>query len=164
MNHIRKHPHKTRALFACFILILTAAQAKAEGATAYSGLWWNEPRDGIFELVITEEGIEGITRWAEEPRMDVHNPDPVLKDRALKDIVFLWGFDYEPEKNRWKDGKVYDPNNGKTYDAQMSLEDKGETLKMRGYMGIALLGRTAKFKRVKPEEMPETLKEQTKVK
>ncbi len=138
-----------------------SASAVAQSPTQadYHGLWWNEDRTGIVELVATSDGIEGITRWGKAPDTDRNNPDPALRARSLKGITFLWGFTYVPRKNRWKDGKVYDPKNGKTYDAKLALEDSGDTLKMRGYIGISLLGRTAKFERVKPQDMPATLQE-----
>jgi uncharacterized protein (DUF2147 family) len=51
----------------------------------------------------------------------------------------LWGFKYKGA-NKWEGGKIYDPNNGKTYSCKMTLE--GNTLKVRGFVGISLLGRT----------------------
>jgi uncharacterized protein (DUF2147 family) len=42
--------------------------------------------------------------------------------------------------NEWEGGKIYDPKNGKTYSCKMTLQ--GNTLKVRGFVGISLLGRT----------------------
>ena len=137
-----------------FLVVCTARPAIAQDQSSYHGFWWNEDRSGIVELMPADDGIKGVTRWGKTPDTDRHNPDPNLRNRNLKGITFLWGFTYEPKKNRWKGGKVYDPNNGKTYDAKMSLEDDGNTLKMRGYVGISLLGRTAKFERVKATDFP----------
>ena len=39
-----------------------------------------------------------------------------------------------PKKNQWKDGEILDPNNGKTYDCKIWLEDK--KLQVRGYIGF----------------------------
>ena len=144
--------------FLLVALLFSTAAANADDQSAYYGLWWNEDRTGIFELRATGDGgIEGVTRWGEKPDTDKHNPDPALQDRSLLGITFLWGFDYVEKKNRWKDGKVYDPNNGKTYDAKMELEKDGSILKMRGYIGVSLFGRTARFERVKPGEAPPLL-------
>ncbi|HET9885438.1 MAG TPA: DUF2147 domain-containing protein [Candidatus Binatia bacterium] len=35
-----------------------------------------------------------------------------------------------------------DPENGKIYRAKMKLEDSGNALHVRGFIGISLLGRT----------------------
>lgn len=137
------------------LMFFSPAAAVAQSQADYHGLWWNEDRTGIVELLAADDGIKGVTRWGKKPDTDRHNPDPELRDRDLKGITFLWGFSYDGKKNRWKDGKVYDPNNGKTYDAKMSLTDNGKTLKMRGYIGISLLGRTAEFERVSQDDLPE---------
>jgi uncharacterized protein (DUF2147 family) len=151
-------------IFFIFPVLLTflSLASHAQDYKAYEGYFWTQEKDAIFEIVISEEAdqptIMGITRWGTtEGRLDEHNPDPNLKDRPLVNLTFLWDFSYEAKKNRWSDGKVYDPNNGKTYSAKMSLEKDGNILKMRGYVGISLLGRTAKFERVKTEDLPETL-------
>lgn len=147
-----------RHLLILTAIFMTSATAHADGAEDYYGLWWNEDRTGIFELqASTDSSIEGITRWGEKPDVDKNNPDPALRSRELKGITFLWGFDYVPKKNRWKDGKVYDPNNGKTYSAKIELEKGGTILKMRGYVGVSLFGRTARFERVSDAEIPAEL-------
>ncbi|WP_262694824.1 DUF2147 domain-containing protein [Kordiimonas aquimaris] len=155
--------HLTLLLFAVCTSITLAWNASANDADAYNGFFWNQTKDAIFEIRLTENtgspSVEGITRWSEKPAIDTKNPDPALKERSLKGVVFLWGFKYDARKNRWKNGKVYDPNNGKTYDAKMELEENGNILKMRGYIGISLLGRTAKFERVKPDDFPAQFKQ-----
>jgi hypothetical protein len=45
----------------------------------------------------------------------------------------------------WSQGKIYDPKNGKTYSCKMTLE--GNELKVRGYVGFSLLGRTTVWTR-----------------
>ena len=45
------------------------------------------------------------------------------------------------------DGKILDPDSGKIYDVKLELADGGRTLNVRGYLGIALLGRTQRWKR-----------------
>jgi uncharacterized protein (DUF2147 family) len=43
--------------------------------------------------------------------------------------------------NEYKKGKILDPKNGKTYQCFITLEGDNK-LKVRGYIGISLLGRT----------------------
>jgi uncharacterized protein (DUF2147 family) len=138
------------------LVFFTATTVFATDKTSYEGHYWNEEKDGIVKLQLTKDGgIEGITIWGETPSLDVNNPNPALRDRSLSGIIFLWGFSYQPKKNRWEDGNVYDPDTGKTYSAKLSLEKGGKILKMRGFIGISLFGRTAKFERVKDEDFPE---------
>jgi uncharacterized protein (DUF2147 family) len=55
--------------------------------------------------------------------------------------------DFHPEGDDWVDGTVVDPENGKEYKGKIWAVGK-DTLKMRGYIGISLLGRTESWARV----------------
>ena len=76
--------------------------------------------------------------------MDSKNPDESLKARKLMGLQILSGFRYAGDET-WEAGKIYDPKNGKTYSCKMRLE--GENLKIRGFIGISLLGRTTVWSR-----------------
>ena len=47
---------------------------------------------------------------------------------------------------KWVGGWAYDPDGGSTYSGQMELADPN-TLKLRGYVGIPLFGRTETWTR-----------------
>ena len=49
--------------------------------------------------------------------------------------------------DEWNDGKILDPKTGKIYKCYISLEDENK-LKVRGYIGFALLGRTQYWHKV----------------
>ncbi len=49
---------------------------------------------------------------------------------------------------KWDDGEILDPNNGKIYDCYIELEED-DILKVRGYLGFSMLGRTQFWYRVK---------------
>ena len=57
----------------------------------------------------------------------------IVKDLVLEDQV-------------WEEGTIMDPKSGKVYDCYLSLEDS-KTLKVRGFLGFSLLGRTQIWKR-----------------
>jgi uncharacterized protein (DUF2147 family) len=80
------------------------------------------------------------------PRHDNKNPNEILKSREVLGIDLFSNFRYNG--GAYTSGKVYDPENGKTYDCKMNL--KGDVLKVRGYIGISLFGRTEYFQRIKP--------------
>ena len=44
--------------------------------------------------------------------------------------------------DEWSGGEILDPENGKTYRANMHLADGGKKLIVRGYIGISLFGRS----------------------
>lgn len=68
-----------------------------------------------------------------------------LEGKNLIGQTILWGVEHE-EGNQYDGGRIRDPKNGKTYSA--ALTDNGSTLKVRGYMGSKLLGRTQVWQRV----------------
>lgn len=67
------------------------------------------------------------------------------KDKPITGMIILW--DLEESGDNWKGGKILDPNNGKTYKCKMNLKDEN-TLDVRGFLGISLLGRTQTWYRM----------------
>jgi uncharacterized protein (DUF2147 family) len=84
----------------------------------------------------SKDGVPGT------PYLDHHNPDPKLKTRPNLGMQFLSGFVVDPsKKGHYKDGKVYNPRDGKTYCAKMDLN--GNQLDLRGHLCISSwLGKT----------------------
>jgi len=50
------------------------------------------------------------------------------------------------KNNLWKDGKIYDPKSGDDYNCKITMKDPN-TIEVRGYIGISILGRTDVWKR-----------------
>jgi uncharacterized protein (DUF2147 family) len=86
-----------------------------------------------------EKGMGG------KPKNDRNNPKPELRNRAIAGLEFMNDFSYAG-KNRWTDGKIYDPEVGKTYSCKMTLVNP-KKLEVRGYVGFSLLGRTVEWTR-----------------
>ena len=80
------------------------------------------------------------------PRRDDRNPDPLLRERFIMGLNMLTN--YRVQDGRWQ-GQIYDPRSGNTYSSTMKVDRKGE-LQMRGYIGIALLGRTQTYQPFDP--------------
>ena len=64
---------------------------------------------------------------------------------SMQGVVVLR--DMEPNGDEWSGGTIIDPKNGRTYRCKMEL-DGANRLKVRGYLGISLLGRTQVWERV----------------
>jgi len=47
----------------------------------------------------------------------------------------------------YRDGDILDPDNGVVYRCKLRLDDNGRTLKVRGYLGMSLFGRSQTWQR-----------------
>ena len=120
---------------------------------------WVTPKsaDGNAHIEVTKENDKyfGKIVWLENPLYLKNNPDngaegtPLLdkrnpeidkKNRPLLGLNMLQGFIFK--NNRWQGGTIYDPETGKTYKCKITLKRDG-LLKVRGYIGVSILGRTS---------------------
>ena len=62
-----------------------------------------------------------------------------LKGEPITGMVILKNL--SKDGSEWNGGTIFDPNNGKTYKCYITLESD-EKLKVRGYIGFSLIGRT----------------------
>ena len=62
-------------------------------------------------------------------------------------LVFMKGLTYNAEKNEYQNGKIQYPGKKGTYKSFIRIVDGGKTLKMRGYLGISVLGMTVDWTR-----------------
>lgn len=69
----------------------------------------------------------------------------VLKNKPVLGLKIINGL--EKNGSSYENGKILDPESGKEYKCYISLEDD-KTLKVRGYIGISLMGRTQYWKRI----------------
>ena len=67
------------------------------------------------------------------------------KNIPIKGMTLMWGL--KKEDNEWTGGHIIDPSNGNQYKCIIRLKDKN-TLEVRGYLGVSLLGRTQIWERV----------------
>lgn len=106
--------------------------------------------DGKATMRVTiEKGklVGRITDVKDKSRThDTNNPDPKLRGRKIIGLPIVWGFYKKGDK--WEGGRVYDSSDGKMYKGKIWMEGKN-TLVMRGFVGVSLIGKSAKWIRVK---------------
>ncbi|MBN2461456.1 MAG: DUF2147 domain-containing protein [Candidatus Cloacimonetes bacterium] len=111
-----------------------------------NGFWLTQDRDAVVEIFQDNNEFFGRITWLEEPldekgfpKKDDNNPDAIKRDQLINGLIILNGFRTTNNK-KWTGGTIYDPENGKTYSCTMKLQN--DELKIRGFVGISLLGRT----------------------
>jgi len=55
-------------------------------------------------------------------------------------LRILWHL--KKDDDGWSGGRILDPDNGKVYKCTIAMEQDGKKLKVRGFIGFSLLGRT----------------------
>lgn len=142
-------------LFSILFIILATFSVKAQKADDIIGNWKNGEGTGIIQIYKTTSGhYAGKLIWLKEPidpetgkpKLDKRNPDKSKRTVPTLGLVNMHGFVFDEDDKEWKDGKIYDPKKGKEYSCKVKMVDKN-TLDVRGYIGISLIGRTDTWKR-----------------
>jgi len=143
-----KKPVMKYKIFIWFILLWLVnkniiAQLKADDIV---GIWLTPGKEPAkIQIYRSGEKYFGKIIWLKfstengKPKVDNNNPDKTKRNNQIIGLVILKEFQFDGDE--WDDGKIYDPESGKTYSCYLSLKDKN-TLKVRGYIGFSLLGRT----------------------
>lgn len=150
-------------------LVFAAIPASAQDGDAILGLWATDPEGGGGEAhveVYKENGkYYGKIIWLAqpvyppddpkgtpgEPKTDLNNPDPDLQTNPVVGLLITKDFVYKG-KGQWHKGTIYDPDNGKTYKCKIKYGDNENVLKVRGFIGVSLLGRNTYWTRVEDKE------------
>jgi uncharacterized protein (DUF2147 family) len=146
------YTQRTSGFCVLFCLVLSMAMEEIFAAESPSaiGLWKNE--DASFEIYEENGKLNAKIVSLREPlapdgekKTDIRNPDAGKHSRPIIGLVFMTGFT-PAGSGKWDNGTIYDPKSGKTYSCNMELEGMN-TLKVRGYIGVSLIGRTEIWKR-----------------
>lgn len=156
------HMRVMRALVLCAVVTISGHAVRAANGNpdAIVGIWVTEGGKSHVEIALRNGQYEGHIVWLKEPdyptddqqgmagksKVDRENPEIALRTRPIIGLPLLSGFRYAGD-NVWSDGSIYDPESGKTYHCKMTLMKNGD-LKVRGYIGFSLFGRTTVWSRL----------------
>jgi uncharacterized protein (DUF2147 family) len=85
---------------------------------------------GVIETILNPAKKDEVCEQCDGPR---HN-------QRVQGMTFVTGM--RRDGDHWKGGDILDPDNGHVYSCKMSLSEDGRQLKVRGFLGFSLLGRT----------------------
>lgn len=94
-------------------------------------------------LKVMNRSPESIARDGTPPRCTQCKGE--RHDQPIIGMQIMWGV--HKDGDQWDGGHILDPSNGKTYKVKLNLADNGSKLKVRGYVGMSLFGRTQVWKR-----------------
>jgi uncharacterized protein (DUF2147 family) len=151
-GHLKQRLGIPLALGAVATLLMIHATASAPTA---AGVWRqvdDAGRVGAF-VTVTEEGgvfVGRLSRLFLDPGDD---PNPICNEcsgdklnQPLLGLVFIEGM--KQSGLDYDGGTILDPETGDVYRASMSLSPDGTRLTVRGYLGLAIFGRSQTWTRV----------------
>lgn len=136
-----------RFLIASAFYFIASWSACAQNADLVLGHWLTSEGDSHIEVYKKGNAYYGKIAWLKDPNDDQGKPITDDNGDPILDMEIMRGFRYED--GEYVDGKVYDPQSGKTYYGSMELDGKS-VLKLRGSLDKSgWLGRTETWTRVK---------------
>lgn len=127
--------------------VILVAQKKADDIVGHWTIGENKAKIQVYK---SGSKYYGKITWLKEPtkngkqKVDSKNPDPKKRNTPIIGLVVLKDFEFDD--GEWISGEIYDPSSGKEYSCKITMPDKN-TMKVRGYIGISLFGRTEVWKR-----------------
>ncbi len=114
-------------------------QSNSNDNDAIIGIWWTEGKKAKVKIYKEGNQYEGKVVWLSKNRRNSEHP---LLGKKL-----IHGFIHKDAK--WIGGKVYDPENGKTYDSILKLN--GDSLEVRGFIRMPMFGKSVFWQKVDTE-------------
>ncbi len=142
----------------CFILLAALGLGGTHSALAWdypTEFWVNEEEGWVVETKPCDDALCGYlvgfrvvhAHPSDYIPKDILNPNPDKHGDQLCGLQLMGGFKPSDKPDgMWKNGWIYDPDNGKTYSGVISTIDS-DTVRLRGYVGIPLFGRTLTLRR-----------------
>ncbi|MDB2384893.1 DUF2147 domain-containing protein [Polaribacter sp.] len=135
------------------LLVFTICFSISINGQTIFGKWNSTNDDGEVDSVIEVYEKNGkafakIVKILNEDRKDAvcTECEGENKGKPILGLDILTGL--EKDDDEWSGGKILDPRDGKVYDCYISLV-KPDKLKLRGYVGVSLFGKTKYWTRAK---------------
>ena len=110
-------------------------------------MWLTGKKGAAIRIYDCGEGLCGRIVWLKKPldktgrlKRDKNNPDVASRNQPLCGVVILRDLELR-KPGDWGGGTIYNPQDGQTYAGSIKVESY-DTLMVRGYLGIPLLGKT----------------------
>ncbi len=140
----------------CVLGLFTVAgwsPATANQPGAIAGVWLDKSGKAAIEVKACGPELCGNIVWLRDPLdprgkpwTDILNPDKAKRQQPVCGLQIVGGLK-SAAGGMWNDGWIYDPEEGKSFNVEMSLAD-ASTLKVFGFAGIRLLSETLLWKRL----------------
>lgn len=104
----------------------------------------------VVEIKIAENGelqgtIVELLREDDKGKSCEECPDE-FHNKPIEGLTFMWGLEKEAE-GEWESGRILDPKTGSIYKSKLKVAEDGQTIEVRGYVGVSWIGRSQEWQR-----------------
>lgn len=139
----------------CSCLFTLTSLGIADPSLTLIGTWESEEKNLQIEMYKDRDGrIAGrmiyfkcVSDSVMRATKDIENPNPGLINRNLLGLTLVTSLEYLGS-GVWDNGKIYDPNSGRTFEAQIQTTNSASAV-VRGYWRYKWIGRSMNFRRIK---------------
>jgi uncharacterized protein (DUF2147 family) len=124
---------------------------RADASSDITGVWLTDDGKGAIEILPCGEQRCGRIVCMKNPKdangrvpTDQNNHDPSLRSRPICGLVIINGLKRQNDGS-WGEGRVYNPENGETYDIEIRRMTPG-IVTVTGYLGFRLLGESMEWR------------------
>jgi uncharacterized protein (DUF2147 family) len=138
------------------VALLLGGQAAPAAAQTVAGVWQQiDPDTGKVGALVTFAESGGVFKGSfsklfpdpgDDPNPLCNNCPGSQRGKPFLGLVFIDGM--KRSGLEYDGGTILDPETGTVYSADMKLSRDGNTLTVRGYVGIRLFGQSQTWKRV----------------
>ncbi len=135
-------------LVAALLLLAATAPAWSQPAATPVGVWRTfSDKTGLESGLVQIWQQDGMLYGRITAILDPAKRDAVCRDctddrrgQKVMGMQIIRGL--RPDGARWDGGEILDPETGSTYRCSLRLEDGGQRMAVRGFIGISLFGRS----------------------
>jgi len=143
-------------LFMLVLVLLVSSPSQAQEVFNPEGLWLTESERSVIKVEKCDDKLCGHVHWVIKGGMetDIRNPEPALRGRKICGLQIVSDLQQSTHNgNHWLDGKIYKADDGDMYDAKIQMKSD-DTMTLRGYREISLLGKSQTWQRVSMSNYP----------
>ena len=144
-----------KLLIKCMLGLVVGFSSVVSYAASLEGFWRTiDDKTGqqvsIVEIKKKADNTYGVKVVYRYPQLGstqvltncVKCPEP-FKKKPILGLEIAWNIKENPNKpNEFIDGRILEPKTGNIYKGKATLEANGKRVRMRGYIGVSLLGRS----------------------
>lgn len=134
---------------------LLSLSAYTQAGDIAEGRWVTiDDEDGsqasVVEIKIADNGelqgtIVELLRDKDKGKNCEECPDE-FHNKPVEGLTFMWGLEKEGE-GEWRSGRILDPKSGSIYKSKLDVAEDGQSLEVRGYIGVSWIGRSQEWLR-----------------